>query len=206
MEPQPKGNSLYDTVLPQVELINWLVLGAGLLLSCLLLVTGGNMLILVGLEGLAIIYFLRAFEPSKQEITVELNLDSPISKPLTSEVFITVLSRQMVAFGSAIIFLGIAFKIRFWEGAAIMLPVGIGLLLVAIAWQSSVGILTRQTVLIAGLGLFAWTFPTDTLVQLLFRDDPTLVKKLLFQQQHPQDQAAAKEAKQLIGLWHKRKY
>lgn len=206
MEMQPKGSFLYDAVLPKVALINWLVLGAGLLLRCFFLVLGGDKLLLVGLQGLAIVYFLRAFEPPKQEVTVDLTPDGQTSEPITNKEFITVLSRQLVAFGSAAIFLGIAFKLRFWEGAAMLLLGGIGILLVAIAWQSSVGMLARQTVLIAGLGLLAWSVPSDALAQQLFRDDPALIKKLLFQQQHPQDQAANEEAKQLMGLWHKRKH
>ena len=206
MEAQPTGNFLYDAVLPKVALMSWLVLGSGLLIRCFLLKPGGNALLLTGLEGLAVVYFLRAFEPSKTAISTDYAIGTVTSISSASNGLISVLSRQAVAFGSAIIFLGIAFKLQFWEGAAIMLPVGIGTLLLAIAWQSSVGILTRQTVLVIGLGLLAWAIHSDALARQLFRDDPFLVEKLLFQQQHPHNKAAAKEARQLVEFWNKRKH
>jgi len=95
------------------------------------------MLLLAGLEGLAIVYFLKAFEPSKADMLAGHAFDSSTLTPSVSEGVFSVLARQVLAFGSAAIFIGIAFKLQFWEGAVIMLPIGIGMLLLAIAWQSS---------------------------------------------------------------------
>ena len=85
-----------------------------------------------------------------------------------------------------------------------MLPAGIGTLLLVIAWQSSVGSLARQTVLIAGLGVIAWTIPTDALARQLFRNDRVLVEKLIFQHNHLHDQVVAQEVKRLMWIWQKR--
>jgi hypothetical protein len=203
MEAPAKGNFLYDKVLPRVELINWLVVGAGLILRCCFLRSGGNTLLMVGLGGLAIVYFLRAFEPSATNVTADFTFTDATSTLPLGDGFTSLLARQLLAFGSALTFLGILFKLLFWTGSAVMLPAGIGLLLLVIAWQSSVGSLARQTVLIAGLGIIAWTIPTDALARYLFRDDPVLAEKLVFQHNHPHDQTAAQEVKQLMWIWQR---
>ncbi|MGI4863396.1 MAG: hypothetical protein ACRYFZ_05690 [Janthinobacterium lividum] len=204
MEAPVQKNFLYDTLLPKVELINWLVVGAGLVLRCFFLRSGGNTLLTVGLEGLAIVYLLRAFEPSTIDVPANFAFNDATSMLPLSDGFISLLARQLLAFGSALTFLGILFKLLFWTGSAVMFPAGIGMLLLVIAWQSSVGSLARQTVLIAGLGVIAWTIPTDTLAQYLFRNDPILAEKLIFQHNHPHDRVAAQEVQQLMWIWKRR--
>ncbi len=202
MEGQPQGNFLYDAVLPKAELIFWLVLGLGLLLRGIFLVQGGDTLLLTGLEGLAIVYFLKAFEPSYTDIADE-SIFNTLSASPPSESFISQLIRYILAFGNGLTFSGIAFKLLFWKGAAFMLPAGTGMLLLTIAWQSSVGSLTRQTVLTASLGLIAWAIPTETLVRQFYRNDSILVEKMIYQHQHPNDKAATAEVLRRLHARHK---
>lgn len=206
METPGQENFLYGAVLPNVERMGWLVTGAGLLLRCVFLQPGGNTLLMTGLGTLAIVYFLRAFEPSTTDVADEFAFGNAPFAPAPGAGFISKLARQALAFGSALTFIGTLSKLLFWGGAVFMLPAGISLLLLVIAWQSSVGSLARQTVLITGLGVITWTIPTDALARQLFRNDPTLVEKLIFQHNNPHDQAATKEVRRLMSIWYKRKH
>jgi hypothetical protein len=116
MDTQFKGNFLYDEVLPKVELINWFVLSAGLMLRGFFLLPGGDTLLIVGLGGLAIVYFLQAFEPSYADITDDFVSNGATNTAPPDDDFISLLARQLLAFGSALTFLGILFKLLF--GAA----------------------------------------------------------------------------------------
>ena len=162
-------------------------------------------MVMVGLGGLAIVYFLLAFKPYElAESTEAINSSYIPAAFVAGEDFITALARYVQAFGSTLTLCGILFKFLFWRGSAFMLPVGTLMLVLAIAWQSSIGALRRQTILVAGLGAFAWLVSTAAILQQRYPDDPALVEKALYQDQHPRDQAATLVVRQAMATWHKR--
>lgn len=185
------GNFLYDEVLPRVERLCWLVAGIGLIFRCCLL-RGNSTLLMVGLGGLAIVYFLRAFAPETEETGPELFVSyTPVTESSN-------LLRILLYIASAITLIGILFKLLFWKEQAALLPLGVATLLVTGSLRWAAGQLARPLLIISALGLLTWLVPTETLVRQFYRDEPALVEKMIFQHQHPDDKAATAEVQRLL--------
>ena len=205
MEASPKENFLYDAVLPKVELIGSLVAILGLLLRMLFLLPGGDTLVMSGLGSLAIAYSLRAFEPfTPYDISNAANAGDALADYVANESRVTVLARYLQFFGNMLTLGGVLFKFLFWHGANFMLPVGTIMLLLLVIWQSSTGIIRRQTILIASLGVCTWAISNEVLLRLRYPDDSALVEKILYHEQHPYDRAAALATQQALAAWRKR--
>jgi hypothetical protein len=191
------GNFLYDEVLPRVERLHWLAVGIGLVFRYLLL-RGSSTLLMVGLGGLATVYFLWAFAPETEETGPDLLVNySPVSEsPNSLRIF------QYIA--SALTLIGILFKLLFWKDQAALLSIGISVLLVTISLRWAAGRLAHSSIVIGSFGLLTWLVPTETLVRQFYRDDPALMEKMLFQHRHPDDKAAAAEVQRLLQARHNR--
>lgn len=193
-----KRNFLYDEVLPRVAGISWLVAGLGILFRYFLL-RGSTILLMVGLGNLAVVYFLRAFQPVVDDYTPTSSLDyQPVSEsPGLLPKF------QYIA--SSLTLIGILFKLLFWSGSAVLLSVGVTTVVLTLSLESAAGrLVVGPILLIAGLGMATWAIPTETFVQTFYRDDPALVEKMLFQQHHPNDKAATAEVSRLLHARHNR--
>jgi type IV secretory pathway TrbD component len=84
------------------------------------------------------------------------------------------------------------------------LLMGVPILLVTTSLKWAAGQVARPILIIAALGLFIWAVPTEPLVRTFYRDDPALVEKMIYQQQHPGDKAAAAEVQRLLQARHNR--
>ncbi|MDO7883925.1 hypothetical protein [Hymenobacter cheonanensis] len=187
-----RKNFLYNEVLPRTERLHWLVAATGLGFRYSLL-RSGSILLMVGLSGLSVIYFLRAFEPVIEDVGPEF---STAYSPVTES---PELLRQFQYIASALTLLGILFKLLLWQGQAELLLVSVSTLLITISLKWATSQQACSILLIGSLGLLIWLVPTETLVRTFYRDDPALVEKMLFQHQHPGDKAATAEVLRLLN-------
>jgi hypothetical protein len=157
------------------------------------------MLLQVGLSTLAIVYYLRAFEPVELE-EEQLGLGDELVAPTGINFLLNAVSPKVQGIATATVLLGTLFKLLFWKGALPLLLAGTLALAIVLAMQLYAGRLARQALLFAGLGAIMLSIPTDDLVRKLYRDDPALVEKMLYQQHHPHDRAAAQEVSRLLQL------
>jgi hypothetical protein len=64
--------------------------------------------------------------------------------------------------------------------------------------------LSREALLFTALGSILLLIPTDDIASQFYRDDPSLVEKMIFQQQHPHNRAAKAEVLRLLQARHGR--
>ncbi|WP_151088005.1 hypothetical protein [Hymenobacter baengnokdamensis] len=191
-----KQHPLLDNILPRAELVSCILTVLGLGLKYLLFPTG-NTLLLVGLVTLATVQYLRAFAPVAG-VDESLGFDYvPVNSP-SQQAFTHLLLPKIKGIASAVTLIGILFKLLLWKGAAIMLLTGVPALALIIAIQLATGTLPRLDACITALGIIVWLVPADTFIQQFYRDDPTLVDKMIYQQHHPKDPAAAAEVVRLL--------
>ncbi|MDJ0366967.1 hypothetical protein QMK33_17590 [Hymenobacter sp. H14-R3] len=193
------GNFLYDAVLPRIEQICWPIAGLGLVYRYCLL-RGNDTMLMVALGTLATVYFLRAFEPSDELAEtgppLNFNYEPVVTTPNLLQQF------QGISSGGPL--MGILFKLLFWEGATMSLLLSVPIVVTVVAWRLANGSLTRPAIVIAGLRISAWAYPTEIMVRQFYRDDPDLVEKTLYQVQHPNDRAATAEVHRLLQKRRKR--
>lgn len=192
---EPKKSFLYDILLPKVELIySVLSILGGLLLWYHK--RGGNMLCIVGLMGLAIVYYLKAFEPPKtvdeinfpQQYFDSMGNTFPVNK--NQSFFLDSLAPKVMYISSACVLVGIMFKLMFWNGSETMLLAGVPLLtFFVLAWALNQRV-NRRAVIIAVLGGIMLFVSSETLMRQLYRDDPQLVETIVYQIHYPHDRAA----------------
>jgi hypothetical protein len=200
-------NFLYDIVLPRVEQVSLLVAVLGLALKYLLL-PAGNMLLMVGIGTLAVVYSLQVYSPNSNTFTT-----APIEEPGNSveytgaveqPPFLAVVADKVVGIGAAVTLIGLLFSLLFWKGGHNLLLVGSGSLVLALVLLANIGQFSRKGFVIAVLGVGMLLTSTEALVRIFYRDDPALVEKMIYQQQHPDDKAAAAEVQRLLQVRHNR--
>ena len=195
MEPR---NFLYDTVLPKVEALAATVSVIGLALKWALK-PGGDVLLLVGLGTLATVYFLSASQPLKR--TVDDSFGGGFSSPETaaSRSFLAeAIAPKLAGLGASVLLIGALFKLLSWNGAAVMLLVGVMTLGIAVLLLASAGQLPRKYLLVLAFGAGVWAVPTETLIRQFHRNDPVLTQLLLYRLHHPRDRAANEAVRQYL--------
>ena len=192
---ESKQSFLYDILLPKVEKMHSLVtvLGVVLLWNH---IKGGHILSMVGLCGLAVVYYLLPFKP----LTFQDDINFPQqyfnrtenTLPVSSNqsFFLDTLAPKVMYISSAVILVGTLFKLMFWSGGETMLRAGVPLLIFfVLAWTLNQRV-NRRALLVAVLGGLMLTVSSETLMRQLYRDDPQLVEAIVYQIHHPHDRAA----------------
>ena len=192
---EPQKSFLYDILLPKLELLYGLVGVLGGILSWNHW-GRGETLVIFGLGGLAVVYFMKAFEP--QKVVDEINFpqqyfsDFGNQFPATNNpsFFLDTLAPKVIYLSSASTLVGVLFKLMFWDGGNTMLIATVPLLVFfVIAWALSQRI-NRRAVLVAVIGGLMLSVSSETLMRRLYRDDPQLVEAIVNQINHPNDRAA----------------
>jgi hypothetical protein len=197
MESPVQKNILFNTVLPFVERISWplAVLGFGLRSFQL---SGGSILLMIGLANLAIVHHLGSFVPvsttpqSPQSFAYE-----PVSA-FPTESFASLALSKIGGIASAVTLIGILFKLLFWNGSASMLLVGVLSLAAVAVIQLTSNKLSRRVIIIACLGTIVWVIPNDTFVQQFYRNDLELTEAMRYHLHHPKDRVVAEKVRQLL--------
>jgi hypothetical protein len=200
-------NFLYDVVLPRVEQVSLPVAVLGLALKYLLL-PAGDVVLMVGISTLAVVYFLQVYSPNSNTFTTAPIEETGNSFEYTGAAepppFLAVVADKVVGQGMAVTLIGLLFSLLFWKGGRNLLVVGSGSLVLALILLANVGQFSRKGFVIAVLGIGMLLTPAEALVRIFYRDDPALVKKMIYQQQHPGDKAAAAEVQRLLQARHNR--
>jgi hypothetical protein len=140
----------------------------------------------MGVNTLAVVYFLQAFSPNPTALTTApLEETGDFSEPGgadASPVFAGLLGAKVVGMGAAITLTGILFKLLFWQGATNLLLVGTGSLVLALLLLASVGQFSRKGFTIAVLGVSLLFVSTETLIRARYHGDPALAEKVILQQ------------------------
>lgn len=149
MEASEQKYFLYDTLLPKVERLGWLltVLGLGLHYA---VGYRARMVLTVGLLTLAVVYFLSSFAPAANKNDF-INQPYCTTNSGSEKSFLTdVLLPKIQGQAMAVTLVGVLFKVSFFPGSATLLQVGVSILLVTTVTQLAIGSLVRQaaTVLI----------------------------------------------------------
>ncbi|GAA4045700.1 hypothetical protein GCM10022409_34750 [Hymenobacter glaciei] len=191
---EPQKSFLYDVMLPKPELIySFLsVLAAVLLWSHM---RAGKTLSLVGVGGLAIVYYLKAFEPRK--LLDEVNFpqqyfstDNSFPVTTSQSFFLDTLAPKVMYISGATVLIGMLFKLMFWKGGVMMLLIGVSLLAVFIFVSALNQRINRRVFVVAVLGGLLLSMPEETLIRQLHSDDPQLIELMITHLHHPQDRAA----------------
>lgn len=193
-EVEVRKNFVYDRLLPKLDLVFVSCCASGWILLWNQ-ISGGDIFCIVGLGGLAEVYFLRAFEPPKIYDEVNFpqqyfNRASTCPNTKQQSFFLDSLAPKVMYISSACVLIGILFKLMFWKGAqtqllAGMLPLAIFTIVLALNQR-----MNRRALVIAVLGGLMLSISTDDLMRQLYRDDPRLVELMVYQNHHPYDQAA----------------
>ena len=192
---EPKKSLLYDIMFLRLEM-----------LCVLLSLLGGIMfwnhwvrdetLFIIGLGGLAELYFSKAFEPQKVVDEVNFpqqyfsNYGNQFPADKNASFFLDTLAPKVLYISSATVLVGILFKLMFWNGSANMLLAGVPILVFfVLAWALNQRI-NRRAIVVAVLGSLLLFMPEETLVRQLHSDDPRLIELMINQLHHPHDRAA----------------
>ncbi len=167
------------------------------------LVAEGNILLIVGLTALSSVCFLRAYSPADATARDQAPAEAigPIHAPSvpakTPSFLMDILLPKYINIGSAVVFIGVLFKLMSWNGSAMMLIGVVTMALVVVIMALGRRMHARALVVAALSGLVFYVSP-ETLVQQFHRDDPALVKKMIYQLNHPRDRAAAEDTRQYL--------
>jgi hypothetical protein len=197
MDPPIPKNFLFDTLLPRVEWLAWLLAIMGVVLAYFSYPRAPIFLFL-GFSTLAAVYFLSSFTPSATTSNLPYQ---PSYQPLVGteeksflvQAVIPVLQGQAMA----VTLVGIQFKLLFLPGYNTLLSVGLFILAIIIAIQIYVDNLSRKALLVGALGALMACISADELVQQFYRHDPVLIEKMRYHLHHPKDKAAAEEVRRL---------
>jgi hypothetical protein len=199
MEASAPKSFLFDSLLPRVEWLAWLLASAGIVLAWFA-VPRANVFLVLGFHTLAVVYFLDAFAPRAKAIanSTYYEEENTQNKSFLIERVVPQIQAQAMAFTS----IGILFKLLFWAGANAFLLTGTLALGIVVAVQLYTNRLSRKVLLIASLGAIIAYIPSDELVRQFYRHDPVLTEKMLYHLHHPEDRAAAEEVERLPRVRH----
>lgn len=182
---------LYDRLLPRLEHVSLPLAALGLTLSYFPF-PGGNVLLALGVNTLAIVYFLQAFSPNPTALTTApVEEASDFFEPTeidAAPVLAGLIGAKVLGMGAAITLIGMLFKLLFWQGATNLLLVGTGSLVLALLLLASIGQFSRKGFTIVVLGSSLLFVSTETLIRTRYHGDPALAEKVILQQHHPTSQ------------------
>ena len=192
-----KGSFLYDSILPRIEKISLLVTLVGLLLAWTH-IGRFEVMLLIGLQTLAITFFLRAFKPRASIPNDELNFPSqyfndtyaPVESVEMPGGWKDLIASKVINIACACVLVGTAFKAEFWNGADFQLMAGEIPLVISIVLLALQQHFERRAVLVAILGGLMLSVSSETLMRQLHSDDPQLVELMVNQLHNPHDRAA----------------
>ncbi|UOQ71375.1 hypothetical protein [Hymenobacter cellulosilyticus] len=183
------GESTLEKVLVVLEKVAWPFALFGFIGKWNLL-DGADGLLLLGLTNLSLVYLVRAFlpdEPVGDGVAEYTGISTSPEPTFWQEV----MSPKILGISSALVFVGIEFKAKAWDGGTYMLLAGTGTVVLVILLQALQQRLSQRALLTAVLGASMLYVTPETLVRQFHQDDPVLVEKMLHQLAHPQDKAAA---------------
>ena len=190
----PKQHFLFDVLLPKVEVAAWVLSIAGFIAKWNLISLGNPMLI-VGLGSLAYVYLLSAFRLE----TILNPFDSSMPDYNAPRSFyIDALLPKNAWIGGAVVWVGTLFRLMAWSGANQMLIVGTGVVLIAVVIRALNQRMNRHALLVGVVGIIMLYVPAETWVRQFHNDDPVLVRKMVYQLEHPRDPAARDSVQQYL--------
>jgi 4-amino-4-deoxy-L-arabinose transferase-like glycosyltransferase len=96
----------------------------------------------------------------------------------------------MMYISSAVVLVGVLFKLMFWNGGETILTATLPILVFfVVAWALNQR-LNRRAVLVAIIGGLMLSVSSETLLRQLYRDDPQLVEAIVNQIHYPHDRVA----------------
>jgi hypothetical protein len=198
---------LFDTLLPKLEMLGWAVAILGFAAKWFQL-AGGNVALIIGLSTLSLVYFLNTYAPARLnepelsfgDYSIIAEQFAPVTTP--SSFLTDSILPKVINMSSAVLLIGMLFKLMFWNGSRTMLIVGEGTLLMAVILL----LLNQRThvraMLLAGLGGLLLYVSADELVRQFHRNDPVLVEKMIYHNHHPYERTANEAVRQ--HLWQQR--
>ncbi|MBF9141186.1 GldL-related protein [Hymenobacter properus] len=206
MKSSMQKSFLFDTLLPKLHIVAWVVAILGFVAKWTQL-EGGSTALIVGLATLSLVYFLTAYAPSRipeddSSAKSYPRQDTQIgesSKP--ASFLVDILLPKLINMSSAVLLVGMLFKLMSWNGSQTMLIVGEGTLFTAVILLLLNQRINVRALVLAALGGLLMYTSADDLVRQFHRDDPVLVEKMIYRNHHPHDRAANEAVRQY--LWHK---
>lgn len=194
-----KNSFLYSMLLPKLEVAGWIMAILGFAGKCALY-NAGNTALIMGLSTLSLVYFLKASAP------IRVHDESPSSPyradvaqfsptPTEPSFLVDSLLPKIINIGSSVLLIGILFKLLDWNGAGMMLIVGVGTLLPAVVILALNQRMNQRALVLTVLGGLLMYVSSDTLARQFHRDDPILVEKLIYRNHHPRDRAANEDVR-----------
>ncbi len=167
------------------------------------LVSAGNYLLLAGLGSLSVVYFLRSYWPGASAAQPQPGTAGQRRRLRSAEGhggadFLDDYLRKITGISTAVILMGVLFKLMSWSSGATLLVVGVATMVLAICIAAFKQRLNWFALAIAALGGIMLYVPSETVVRQFHRDDPVLAEKMVYQIQHPSDRAAAADVQQYL--------
>ena len=189
-------------LLNTIEWVAWpvAILGLGAKWS---LLSAGNILLIVGLTTLSTVYFLRAYAPTESTASEQLpsadseTVHNQSSSASTPSFVVDTLLPKYTGIGSAVVFIGVLFKLMNWNGSAMML-IGVATMALVLIIMVFNRRMNARAVVVAALGGIVFYTSPEALVRQFHRDDPMLVQKMIYQIDHPRDRAAAQDVREYL--------
>ncbi|WP_305033201.1 hypothetical protein [Hymenobacter convexus] len=206
---KPGESLVYDVLLPKLEVLFVFlsILGAILFWNHWV---RNETLFIIGLGGLAEVYFLKAFEPliSTDEVNFPEqyfgNFSNQFSVSENQSFFLNTLAPKVMYISSAVTLVGVLFKLMFWNGSTTLLIAAVPLLvsfIIALALNQRVN---RRATMMAIIGGLMLTVSSEALIRQLYSDDPQLLEALANQLRHPNDHAAQQNFRKLMNEYRHR--
>jgi hypothetical protein len=198
---------LFDTLLPKLEKLAWVVAVLGFAAKWMQLV-GGSVMLIVGLSTLSLVYFLSGYAPTRinDEDSVGEGYQKPnapfATTPKAPSFLADMLLPKLINMSSAVLVIGLLFKLMFWNGSDVMLMVGEGTLFTACILLLLNQRIHKRALVLTVLGGLLMYIPADDLVRQFHGNDPVLVEKMIYRNHHPRDRAAQEAVRQ--HLWQQR--
>ena len=189
-----KESFLYDSLMPKIYGIGAAVVIVGALFK-IEHWKGADLMLIVGLGSLAYVYLLSAFRLE----TILNPFDSSMPDYNAPRSFyIDALLPKNAWIGGAVVWVGTLFRLMAWSGANQMLIVGTGVVLIAVVIRALNQRMNRHALLVGVVGIIMLYVPAETWVRQFHNDDPVLVRKMVYQLEHPRDPAARDSVQQYL--------
>lgn len=171
----------------------------GLLLKWNLAI-GGNILVLLGLSSLSLIYFMRAFLPAPAQLSAPTDPghSSPELAASKADFLGQAVLPKVIGIASAVVFVGISFKLLNLPGNLNLLLAGTASLGIVVGLLALRRQVSRTALVVGALGVMMILLPDELLIRQFHRDDPVLVEKMIYQLHHPHDPAANAAVRQYL--------
>ncbi|MDO7846059.1 hypothetical protein Q5H92_06815 [Hymenobacter sp. M29] len=202
---------LFDTLLPKMEVIGWVVAIIGLAGKWWLL-AGGSMMLIVGLSTLSVVYFLSTYAPARIKEEDALSEghrkpSAPFAATSNAPSFLAdLLLPKVINMSSAVLLIGMLFKLMSWNGSQMMLMVGESTLFTAVILLLLNQRMHVRALVLVVLGGLLMYISADDLVRQFHRNDPVLVEKMIYRNHHPRDRAAQEAVREHLRQQRDQRY